>query len=289
MNSLTACLCGLLVAAMAVQAMPAGKLETKMAESSAISPKDFHLEDAGAEKDRLKKQASFCVEIRPGAQNGQQVSQDGSQMKMQGLSVVQQSQVAPKMQSYSFQQAPQPVQSLGVFQAPQAYVVPQQSFVVPQQVVPQQVVPQQMMHQQVVPSVQTLQIIQPSQPCPQESKVQIVERRVEVPAPTPVPEVVTTQVIETIKLVPVPPVCKDKLVVVPSKPMVVVPEPTIVKVPHCTHQSEGMTCNCNQQAIRAAAVGPVDHMHHMHMRAHTHPMHLGKMMTDFRFLKDPKA
>ncbi|XP_076384065.1 uncharacterized protein LOC143261724 [Megalopta genalis] len=288
---------------MAVQAMPAGKLETKMAESSAISPKDFHLEDAGAEKDRLKKQASFCVEIRPGAQNGQQVSQDGSHMKMQGLSVVQQSQVAPQMQSYSFQQAPQPVQSLGVFQAPQAYVVPQQSFVVPQQVVPQQVVPQQMMHQQVVPSVQTLQIIQPSQPCPQESKVQIVERRVEVPAPTPVPEVVTvkpqpqperivepqTQVIETIKLVPVPPVCKDKLVVVPSKPMVVVPEPTIVKVPHCTHQSEGMTCNYNQQAIRAAAVGPVDHMHHMHMRAHTHPMHLGKMMTDFRFLKDPKA
>ncbi|XP_078042373.1 uncharacterized protein LOC144472843 [Augochlora pura] len=294
MNSVAACLFALLVAAVAVHAVPAGKLETKTAESSEISPKDLNLEDANAENNRMKKQASFCVDIRPGAENGQQMSQQ-----------VQQPQVASQVQTYSFQQPAQPMQALNVFQGPQqAYVVPQQSFIVPQQVVPQQVVPQQVLQQQVVPSLHTLQIIQPSQPCPQESKVEIIEKRVEVPVPTSAPEVVTakpqperivvpqTQVVETVKLVPVPPVCKDKLVVVPSKPMVVVPEPTIVKVPHCTHQAEGIVsqCNCNQQAMRAAAIGPVDHVHqHMHMRAHTHSMPLGKMITDYRFLKDTKA
>ncbi|XP_076651839.1 uncharacterized protein LOC143358543 [Halictus rubicundus] len=302
------CLC-LVVAIAVVQCVPTGKLE-KISESSAIAPKeleDLDLEDTSADKERLKKQASFLVEIRPGSENGQQGSQDGCQGQVQGqvqsLNVVQQSPAAPQVQTYSIQQAAQPMQTVGVFPAPQlatqTYIVPQQSYMMPQQVVPQQ----QLVHQQVIPSVQTLQIIQPQQPCASESKVQVIEKKIEVPAPAPAPKpapevvdvkpqperivVPKTQIVETVKLVPVPPVCKEKLMVVPSKPMVVVPQPTVVKVPHCTHEGQELVsqCSCNQQAMRAAAMGPVDPMHMMAMRAR----HMPHMRSDIHFVKDVKV
>ncbi|XP_076300559.1 uncharacterized protein LOC143218882 [Lasioglossum baleicum] len=286
------CLC-LLLAVAVVQSLPAGKVE-KVSEASAIAPEELEgldLEGTSDEKERLKKQASFLVEIRPSSENGQQASQDGCQGQVQSLNVVQQSQAVPQMQTY-IQQAPQPMQAMGVFPAAPAYMVPQ-SFIVPQQVVPQQ----QLVQPQ---SMQTLQIIQPQQPCASEPKVQVIEKKVEVPAPTPAPEVVTVKpqpermVVETVKLVPVPPVCKDKLVVVPSKPMVVYPEPTVVKVPHCTHQgvSEDVVsqCDCHRPEGRAAAMGPVDPMHMMAMRArHMHmPMPLMRSSAQ-QFAKDVKA
>ncbi|XP_031829907.1 uncharacterized protein LOC116425845 [Nomia melanderi] len=285
------CFCLFLVCLAAVQAVPAGKVEQKsVADQPTKTMEGIQLEETGDDKDRLKKAASFCVEIRPGAENDQQSSQDKSQLQVQGLNVIQQS---PQVQTYSIQSAGQPVQALNVVQgtqlaSQQSFVAPQQYFVpqmIPQQVV-SQVIPSSVVQQQVVPSVQTLQIIQPSQPCPQQAVVQVEPKSQTIAVTTPKPEVVTvpstpkpvpekiivpqTEIVETVKYVPVPPVCNEKLVVLPPKPMVVVPEPTVVKIPHCQHQSQGLVsqCNCGQQGIGAfrSAVGSVNPMHFMAVR-----------------------
>lgn len=286
-----ACFCLLLACVAVAQAVPAGKVERKsVADQPARTMEGMSLEEAGDDKDRLKKAASFCVEIRPGAENEQQLSQDKSQLQVQGLNVVQQSPAAPQLQTYSFQSAGQPVQALNVIQAAQlaaqqSFVAPQQYFVpqmVPQQVV-SQVIPSPVVQQHVVPSVQTLQIIQPSQPCSQPAVVEVQQKSEVVPVTTPEPEVVTvptvpkpvpekiiepqTEIVETVQYVPVPPVCSEKLMVLPSKPMVVVPEPTVVKVPHCQHQAQGLSqCNCGQRGVFRSALGPVDPMHLAAMR-----------------------
>ncbi|KZC08787.1 PREDICTED: putative uncharacterized protein DDB_G0294196 [Dufourea novaeangliae] len=290
---LNKCLSFLLVGLVVVQALPASKQEKKsVTDEATLTTKGLELEEVGSDKNRDKKSTSFCVEVHPDSTSTLTEKAQLQVAPVHTLNFVPQAQMVPQMQTYNIQPMQQQVQAMNVIQG--AQLVPQQSFVMPQQVVSQQV-----LSHQVVP--QTIQIIQPSQPCSQ-SNVEVIEQKpAPTPAPTPAPkpkEVIVEPVqetkqnekiivpqmerFETFNIVPVAPACKEELVVVPQKPLVVVPEPTVVKVPNCSHGShQGMVtqCNCRQQAVSGLRTNgmAVDPLMAMRARAFNGP-YSGRMM-----------
>ncbi|KZC08786.1 PREDICTED: uncharacterized protein LOC107187036 [Dufourea novaeangliae] len=290
---LNTCVSFLLLGLVVVQALPASKFEKKsVTDQGTPATKILELKEIGDDKNRDKKSIPFSYTEKT----------DVQVFKAEGV---------PQAQDCNNQQGQQSAQTLNVIQGTQ--LVPQQSFIVPQQMVPQQsymvpqqIVPQQVLTQQVVSPVQTLQIIQPSRPCHPRINVKVFEDKPlptpapTTPAPTPkeikvesVPETKQTEKMiapqmerfETFNMVPVAPVCKEELIVVPQKPLVVVPEPTVVKVPNCSHGShQGIVtqCSCGQQAVSAVRTNGVTVDQLMAMRAPAlNGPYSGRMATDY--------
>ncbi|XP_054009911.1 uncharacterized protein LOC128893121 [Hylaeus anthracinus] len=238
----------LLLGVVMAQAIPASRIEKK--SLSDVDQEEINLEEVGDDMDREKK-ATLCLDIRTGEQEP----------------CSQQTQLAPQVQTLNFQSAPQSMQAMSVIPGPQ--LISQQSYVIPQQ---------------VVPSVNTLQIVQQPQPCAPQATVKIIDSKPQeeseppkVPERIEIPKVVTTQP-------PVPreplsdyvePPCNDEMVVVRPKPLVVMSEPTMVKIHHCPHHSQqgpsshASQCTCKQQAMTAVRANHMlpSHLHFMGMRS----------------------
>ncbi|XP_054009912.1 uncharacterized protein LOC128893122 [Hylaeus anthracinus] len=233
-------------------AIPVTNIEKK--SLSDLDQEKINLEEASDDTDREKK-ATLCLDIRTGEQGP----------------CDQQSQSAPQVQTFNFQSAPQPMQAMSVIPAPQ--LIPQQSYVIPQQ---------------VVPPINTLQIVQQPQPCAPQATLNIIDTKPEEDV-TEAPELIETPKFEIATLPPTPvtepprrePLSDyveqpyDEMVVVPPKPLVVMSEPTMFGIHHCHHRSQHgypshvSQCTCKQQAMAAATAGHMgpSHLHFMAMRS----------------------
>ncbi|XP_043256256.1 uncharacterized protein LOC122399555 [Colletes gigas] len=268
---LSACFAILVVAVALSQAGPVPKITEKKSLVEDVKQEstktDLKIEENGEDKDRAKKSAgTFCVQINPGSTQPTQVSCQGNQAAVQTLAI----QAEPVSQQ---------IQTLGMLQ-PYVHVVPQTGIVMPQP---------------LVPSINTLQIVQPAaQPCAQSiPSVNIIQSDQSIPKPKPKPKPTSTSMVdiktttkrplrieklpqslpepqETLAMLPIAPACHDHIITIPSNPVVVVPQfdqnqlASIVQVPSVSSSDNPLhnilnpcTCQKNVAVLNEPSVEPM--------------------------------
>ncbi|XP_033337931.2 uncharacterized protein LOC117227094 [Megalopta genalis] len=280
MMRFTVCFSILVLGVALTQAGPTVKATEKKSlteDSNLGSEKEvLKIDDPGSDKDRAKKSASFCVEIKPGSSHPNQVPCKSNQAVVQKSTFdVQSESAAQPVQTYSFVQ-PSYVQSYSVPQAsitlPQQFVQPYQSLQVVQSSSQPYAEPTPSVN--IIPSVpQTNVVPQTSvekpkaKPTPAPS-VETKERpklmRIEqAPEALPVPQ-------ETLTVLPVAPAYHEHLYAIPSTSMMIHTEPeqmqvaSLLQVPSvspCGNPLHGILSPCpcqnNMAILSESAVEPM--------------------------------
>ncbi|XP_076652858.1 uncharacterized protein LOC143359080 [Halictus rubicundus] len=273
---LSVCFSIVVLAVALAKASPAAKAVEKksLVEDAKLESKkeDLQIEDTGSDKDRAKKSATFCVEIKPGSVQPVQVPCKGSQQVVQSESLV-----AQPVQSYNVVRPsyvqPSYVQSSYVQSMPQASIVLPQQMAAPYQTFQlvqssPQPCAQPVPSVNIVPSVpQTENVPQASveapnsKPDPEEAlKDQLKPERIEEASePLPVPQ-------ENLAYLPVAPSYHEHLFALPSSSMMMYPELEQIRMASVFQDSPTVLpsniltrcpCQNNMAAFSEGAVEPM--------------------------------